>query len=217
MRFLTASAAVFSVMLAAGCSDSGNSADITPIISDSVSDKEADISEITSVEAEEEVNAETDLFALYKANTKVKESYDVSYGSEIACTAFVLNYLGFETDEPEIASYLAYDDHITGSEIKSTIDAYFSDTGVTEYEVSTGGQLIDISFDDGFPRVVRIMLSDSQSAECFVLTGSRSDMTDPEKSCYFFYDPYSNTLKEYSDNDFTVVDFVSVSLVKSEE
>lgn len=212
MRFLTAGIAVFSVMLAAGCSDSSKSTvSETSVISDTVSVEEADVT------SAEETAAETDLLALYKANTKVKESYDISYGSEIACTAFVLNYLGFETDEPELASYLAYDDHITGSEIKSTIEAYFSYTGVTGYEISTGGQLLDITFSDGFPSIVRVMLSDSKSAECFVLTGDRSDMTDPEKCCYFFYDPYSNTLKEYSDDDFSVVDVVSVLPVKSEE
>lgn len=129
----------------------------------------------------------------------VKQSYDTSYGSEIACATFVLNYLGFNVDEATLASYLPPSDdslsYIPSSAIRSSIENYFSDVGVQEYQIKEDYLLLDFNYFDGYPSIVWMVSSDSSSQQCFVLVGHH--MVDFEHYYYLLYDPVDNTVEEY--------------------
>lgn len=133
----------------------------------------------------------------------VKQSYDTSYGSEIACATFVLNYLGFNIDEATLASYLPPTDdslsYIPNSAIECAIEAYLLDIGVQGYEIETINLVFDSNVFDGYPSIVWEIPSDFKTQQCFVLVGHH--FVDMEHAYYILFNPYDNTVKEHDKNN----------------
>lgn len=151
--------------------------------------------------------------------TNIKQSYDISYGSEIACATLVLNYLGFNVDEATLASYMpsAYSTSpITYSEIKNAIENYFSDNAIQNYTVVEQPSIDDALFliGYGYPSILwatkDMKPSNSivtktinngeefvllENMQCFVIIGSDSN---PDIFTGIFYDPINNSIVEYS-------------------
>lgn len=179
---------------------------------------DADGTEVTFAELTAPVPPDTSGDIIQLDLDNVKESYDISYGSEIACAALVLNYLGFNVDEAELASYLPpVDDtlsYIPSSAIESAIEDYLSDIGVQEYEIVKCHIVQNYEYEYGYPSIVWLTPSASQSTQCFVLIGKSYSSDEVNLD---FYDPYDNVTKNYTYDDFSILDDEDNLVIKRKE
>lgn len=183
--------------------------DISIEVADTTTEDIPEITAATSAELTAPTPSDTSGDIIQLDLNNIKQSYDTSYGSEIACATFVLNYLGFNVDEATLASYLSPADdslsYIPSSAIESAIEDYLSDIGVQEYNVSTNYLLSDMFFLDGYPSIVWGMPLGSHSEQCFVLIGHHVYQNDLGKYSYILYNPYDGTINEYSYDDISPI------------